>query len=111
MVIKKAKPKNKKFNSEEIKLFYGSRVHRMQASSTLAIELTPHRELYIKGTAHIPFANKPFVGFKEKGQFFNKNKDLSIENEDLEVLSNDLPFKEAIFSDPVFSISIGVSFK
>ncbi len=105
------KVKNKKFNSEEIKLFYGSRVHRIQASSTLAIELTPHRELYVRGTAHIPFANTPFVRFKEKGQFFNKDNNLSLDDEALQVLSNGLPFNDAFFNGPVFSISIGVSFK
>ena len=102
---------NKKFNADNIKLFYGNRVHRFQASSTLAIELNPHRELYLKGTAYIPFANTPFVWFKEKGQLFNKEKKLSLENEELQVVRNGQPFSEALFDELVFSISVGITFK
>ena len=105
------KVKNKKFNADNIKLFYGSRVHSFVIMGTLAIELDAHREIYVKGGVTLPFANRPLVWFKEKGQFFNKQKKLRVDGEVLQVTNNDVPFRDPLFEGSIFSITFGFAFK
>ena len=101
----------KKFNAKEIRVSYGSRVHSTQISTSLGIELDPHKEIYLKGSLQIPFANQTGVWFKEKGQFFTKEKRLKIDKEQLLVLRNDAPYREPLFKETVFSITAGLLFK
>ncbi len=107
----KFKERGKKFNSKTMKASYGSKTHNLKLSAEISIELRPDREFFLRGTYFLPFARRNLVWLKERGQFFNKKKAIPIDDSNIVLTQNNMPFGESVLPNPTFSISFGWLFE
>ena len=102
---------DKNFNSNSVNLYYGNRTHNLKVSAEISIEANPSREFYIRGAYLLPFAKRPDIWIKERGQLFNRKRRRSIENSDIQVTQNGQPFDTNIINDSTWSFTVGLLFK
>ncbi len=100
----------KKFNSNQVKMYYGSQTHNLKLTAELALELNPGRELFIRGGYFMPFDTRQQIQLKEKSQFFNKKARLDLSDQFV-VTRNDAGFDDPITPDRSFFITVGLVFK
>ena len=102
---------SKNFNSDKIRVFYGSRTRHLKLSGELAIELNRKREIYIRGSYYLPYSQKQEVYFRETSYFFRKKARLDVENKRISVTQNDAPFNGSLFEGGTLQLTIGYVFK
>ena len=107
----KFKAGGEKLRSDEITMYYGSRVHFFKPSLEMALELNPDLDLFIRGSYLLPFADNRHLYLREKGRVFRRKARTSLDNDHNLVERDDAPFNGKLADYQSFLISIGVVFK
>lgn len=107
----KFRVRSRRFKGDEVRLSYGSRLHNVNLSAELSVELHPGAELYFRGTYHYTFASTQAVWFKETKQFHRRDRALAVKNDRLSVWDYDVPFNDRITPDESFSVTVGYMWK
>ncbi len=102
---------NKNFNSDRVRVLYGSRTSHLKLSGEVAIELNRNREMYIRGSYYLPYAQKQEVNFRETSIFFRKRVRLDVDSDRVAVTSNDLPFDASILNAGRLQFTLGFVLK
>jgi hypothetical protein len=103
----------KKFNSDYINMYYGSRTKNIKLAAEFAIELNPGRELYVRGSYFLPINRRQEVWLWERGQLFRKKRYIPVNDEgQINVDRNGEPFSgQIMMPDQTLSITVGILFK
>ncbi len=107
----KFKANGKKFKSDYINMYYGSRTHNIKLAAEFSLELNPGRELYIRGAYLLPISRRQDLWLWERGEFFRKKRYVPISEGQVKVDRNGEPFDGQIMPDQTFSITVGILFK
>ncbi|MCP3906858.1 MAG: hypothetical protein GY712_02465 [Oceanicoccus sp.] len=100
-----------KFNSKSLRVHYGSRTHNLKLSTELSVELMQDREIYVRGTYRLPFAQRRMIWLKEKKQIFKKKKAIPANASEVILTQNGIPYQDDIPSGETISITVGLLFK
>jgi hypothetical protein len=101
----------KNFNSDNIRTYYGSRTRNLKLTGEFAIELNRDREIYVRGSYYLPYAENQEVHFRETSFFFKKREHLSADSRRLTVNSVDQPFNGSLMQGSSIQVTIGYVFK
>jgi len=100
----------KRFNSDRVNLYYGSRTHNLKLSLEMALELHPGQELFIRGGCMLPFARQQHIYLKERRQAFNKKERLPLDDRILVERNGEL-FDGRVANEQSFFVTVGLLFK
>ncbi|MDX1941341.1 MAG: carboxypeptidase-like regulatory domain-containing protein [Saprospiraceae bacterium] len=100
----------KKFNSEQVNMYYGNQTHNLKLTLEWALELNPSRELFVRGGYMLPYSTRQHLYLRERKDFFNKRVRIPTSDRTI-VLRNDAPFDDPITPDQSFFITLGMVFK
>lgn len=101
----------KRFNSNRIRVFYGTRSRQLKLSGELAVELNRNKEIYIRGSYFLPYSQEQEVNFRETSYFFRKRVRLPIESDNLLTTMNGEPFDGSIYTGGMLQFTVGYIFK
>lgn len=100
----------KKFNAEQINMYYGSQMHSLKLSLEFALELNPDQEFFIRGGYVAPFSTRQHLYLKERKDLFNRKTRLPLSDR-TPVERNGEPFDAPITPAQSFFITVGMVFK
>ena len=101
---------DKRINSNRFNLYYGTRTYQARFTGEFSIELNRNRELYLRGSYHLPWSERPDVWIKERG-FLSKKDNLKVEDPALQVFFNDAPKTDAFVRSDSWWFTVGLLFK
>ncbi|GLR19383.1 carboxypeptidase-like regulatory domain-containing protein [Portibacter lacus] len=104
----------KNFNAKQVRVFYGSRTNNLKLSGEFAIELNRNKEIYIRGSYYLPYAQKQHVYFREATFFFKKRTKYPVESNSVFITSNENPrneFNSSLMEGSSVQLTIGYVFK
>lgn len=103
------KADKKKFKSDKINMYYGSRTHNLKASLELALEIHPGMEFFVSGSYMLPFARKRHVYLWERDRLFMFRRRAKLDINDRVIIArDDAPFAGEItdFNNYIFTIGV-----
>lgn len=106
----KFKADGKKFKAERINLYYGNRTHNLKLSAEFGLELNRSEQLYIRGTYFLPFDRRQDIWLWERKELFRKKNNVPIDDGQVRVTQNGLPFNDRIAPEQSIVITIGMLF-
>ncbi len=104
------KARRKKFKSEKINMYYGSRTHSLEGTLELAIEVNPNLEIFGRGTYSLPFARQQHIYLWERKRLFRKKRRIPL-NDQIIVEQEGAPYRGKIIEEHPIFISFGLVFK
>lgn len=109
--VKDYKLDSKKFNSDEVKVFYGHLSHSIKGTAALSLEIHPGLEFFAQASYLLPFKEKIRLRVKEKGQFFNKKVWIPLDDDFLIGREDQLFNKRITINKESIMLTTGVVFK
>jgi len=70
----------KSFGAARVNMYYGKKIHNINGTLELAIELRPNLEIFAKGSYVHPIASKDLMYLKERGEVFRRAREVKNEN-------------------------------
>jgi hypothetical protein len=97
-----------KFNSDELRMYYGYLSKNLKGTLSLALEIHPGLDVFTRASYLYPYQHENRVMVREKGQLFRKEVLVPL-REDFSVTRNGEPFNPS--SQESWMLSAGVVFK
>ncbi len=106
----KFKAGKKKFKSDKVNMYYGSRTHNLKATLELAVEINPGLEIFASGSYMLPFARQRHIYLWERERLFmfRRRARIAADSDQVLIARDDAPFDGEItdFNNYIFSIGI-----
>ncbi|WP_235296856.1 carboxypeptidase-like regulatory domain-containing protein [Portibacter marinus] len=102
---------SKNFNTDFVRIAYGSRLRSLKLTGEMSIELNRNKEIYLRGSYYLPYSQRQYVFFKENSWIFKKRERLELPTDRISVTSDDLQFSNSLLMGHNIQLTIGYLFK